>query len=127
MSIPKQVASSKRLIKGSTQQVGNIAIGVNQHDPFFATAASGNAATQILNTGNSLSKLTFSTAAERIMPIFKKERDSFVESPPIKERIVNYVEHNGSRLIRHKLDFNSPRTSEAGAQLGITFEDCVKK
>ena len=43
------------------------------------------------------------------------------------ERKVVYSEKQGQEVVRHILDFDSPRTKEAAAQLGITFEDCVKK
>jgi len=29
--------------------------------------------------------------------------------------------------LKHQLDFNSPRTISAAVELGITFEDCIKK
>ncbi len=43
------------------------------------------------------------------------------------DRVVAYLECDTGRTIRHRLDFDSPRTVEAAAQLGITFEDCAKK
>ncbi len=45
----------------------------------------------------------------------------------LKERSLVYIEHNGIRDSKHILDFNSPRTKEAAVQLGLTFEDCLKR
>lgn len=44
-----------------------------------------------------------------------------------EEKLVFYVEQVRGHYYRHKMDFNSPRTLEAAAQLGITYEDCIKK
>ena len=43
------------------------------------------------------------------------------------ERIVRYIEYVNGKIVRHALDFNSPRTKEAAAQIGATFSDCVIK
>ena len=51
----------------------------------------------------------------------------FLEISNQQDRFIYYIEYESGKRIRHKLDFNSPRTKEAAAQLGITFEDCVKK
>lgn len=50
---------------------------------------------------------------------------NFVKKP--ETNAISYIEICGGRRIRHKLDFNSPRTAEAAALLGITFEDCLYK
>ena len=42
-------------------------------------------------------------------------------------KTIYYFEYNAGRRIRHKMDFNSPRTCEAAAQLGLTFSDCLLK
>lgn len=41
-----------------------------------------------------------------------------------RQRIVHFNEQNGSQIIKRILDFNSPITAKAAAQLGITFEEC---
>ena len=40
-----------------------------------------------------------------------------------KSRIAYFFENS----MKHALDFDSPRTKDAAAQLGVTFEDCLKK
>jgi hypothetical protein len=74
----------------------------------------------------------FPQGNEKNSPLLRKEslgkKNSIPEAVPVaKDRVVMYVEHNGSRYIRHMLNFDSPRTAEAAAQLGITYEDCLKK
>ena len=36
-----------------------------------------------------------------------------------------YIEIIDGREIHHKVDFDSPRTKEAAAQVGLTFKECV--
>ena len=43
------------------------------------------------------------------------------------KRILLYVEYNKGKPIKHKVNFDSPRTAEAASQLGISFEDCRKR
>jgi hypothetical protein len=114
-------------------------IPLSANDPFFLTIGSTNNTSSkalVVNTGNSLSRLCFTAAAERVLPVYLHTLGSNGASPksksPIvkeekKERVAVLVESNGSRFIRYRLNFDSPRTSEAAAQLGITFADCLKR
>jgi hypothetical protein len=43
------------------------------------------------------------------------------------DRTLYYIEFEAGRKIRRKVDFNSPRTTKAAAQIGLTFDDCIKK
>ncbi len=129
---PKSLACKNIMLAGSTP-----------HDPFFITIGStNNATTKTLNTGNSLSKLSFTAATERVLPMYSNNIGGSNINPPgcsrkptkdlppkeeRKERIAVLLESNGNRFIRQRLNFDSPRTSEAAAQLGITFEDCLKR
>ncbi len=45
----------------------------------------------------------------------------------VKDRVLIYMEEQGHRCLKRKLDFDSPRTLEAAGKLGITFEDCLKR
>ncbi len=38
---------------------------------------------------------------------------------------IYYIETDTGKPVRHRLDFNTPRTREAAGQIGITYEDCV--
>ena len=49
------------------------------------------------------------------------------EQEELYDKTISYYEFNAGRKIKRKLDFNSPRTSEAAAQLGLTFKDCLTK
>ena len=44
-----------------------------------------------------------------------------------EERVIYYTEYDLGKLVKHRLDFNSPRTKDAAARLGLTYEDCIKK
>ena len=44
-----------------------------------------------------------------------------------KDLSLYYVESTTGKPVKHKMDFNTPRTKEAAARAGITFEDCVQK
>ncbi len=44
-----------------------------------------------------------------------------------RDRCVLFVEHDGARYVKHMLDFGSPRTAEAAGQLGISYEDCIRR
>ncbi len=134
-----RTGTAVRGTRKTLQNPGNIVMTTtNQHDPFFATSTSG------AQTAAALGRLSFTLAAERVLPacqIHAKDHDAVVDSPTVAQasatmpvgtkdspqRVAIYVEHNGTRFVRHRLDFNSPRTSEAAAQLGITFGDCVKR
>ena len=41
------------------------------------------------------------------------------------DKILVYTDSTTGKNIYHKLDFSSPRTSEAAEQIGITFKDCI--
>ena len=41
--------------------------------------------------------------------------------------IIYYREEYNGKLVKRKLDFDSPHTKEAAAQSGVTFEDCILK
>lgn len=43
------------------------------------------------------------------------------------DQIAIYMDTSAGRCIRYRVNFNSPRTIEAAKELGITFEDCIKK
>ena len=43
------------------------------------------------------------------------------------DKCLYYNEWNAGKETSHKLDFDSPRTMEAAAQLGINFDDCLPK
>lgn len=43
------------------------------------------------------------------------------------DNIIYFTEDTENRGAKNKIDFNSPRTQEAAAKLGLTFSDCVKK
>ncbi len=44
-----------------------------------------------------------------------------------RDRTVSYIETLGERRVKHVMNFDSPRTLKAAAQLGVTIEDCIKK
>ena len=45
----------------------------------------------------------------------------------VLERCLFYYEYDSGRKIRHKLNFDSPHTSEAALQLGVSFNDCIPR
>ena len=45
----------------------------------------------------------------------------------VQDQVLCYYEYDAGRRIRRKLNFGTPRTTEAAAQLGVTFADCVIK
>jgi len=45
---------------------------------------------------------------------------------PVK-RIISYYEFDSGRVIYRKLDFDSPRTIYAAIQLGVEYNDCLKR
>lgn len=49
------------------------------------------------------------------------------EPPSLPSSVKPKLAHYMRGSVRYSLDFNSPRTLDAAAQLGICFEDCVKK
>ena len=53
--------------------------------------------------------------------------DTIQEKEQPIERILCYYEISSGRKIRYKINFDSPRTSGAAEQLGITFEQCQPK
>jgi hypothetical protein len=44
-----------------------------------------------------------------------------------REKVMTYMETSQGAVVKHKLDFNSPRTLQAAEELGFTLEDCQRK
>ena len=91
------------------------------HNVLF-TSLGSMANSPVIPSVPALGRLSFAGSTERLPAFYPK-------SPPeeVKERIVVLVEHNGNRYNKERINFDSPRTSEAAAQLGITYEDCLKR
>jgi hypothetical protein len=43
------------------------------------------------------------------------------------ERIISYYEFDSGRVICRKLNFDSSRTIQAAIQLGVEYNDCLKR
>ena len=43
------------------------------------------------------------------------------------DKTVVFLEQVNGKVVRRKIDFNTPRTREAAASVGITYEECVKR
>lgn len=86
------------------------------------------ASKEILNVTSKLSATKLPTLSNRPSALALGITESSERlAPSVKERLVSYVEPAGKRPIRHLLNFDSPRTKQAAGQLGICFEDCIKK
>jgi len=118
-----------------SQPMQSLPISTPQHDPFFITMGPmTNASSQTYHSGIALAKLCFTAATNNIIQSYNYAGSQSPDSSPKKierenshDRIAVLIESNGSRFIRYRLNFDSPRTAEAAAQLGITFEDCMKR
>lgn len=47
------------------------------------------------------------------------------ETSITNDKVFFYFDSNTYGKVRRKIDFDSPHTSKAAAQLGITFNDCI--
>jgi len=58
-----------------------------------------------------------------------KQKDSNSDDSKNEDnrRVIPFVEYIRGKSINHKIDFDSPRTAEAAAQLGITYGECLPK
>lgn len=76
-----------------------------------------------------LSKLAISSLVLPLAPGKKPSNNASVQdtTTEVVEKTLCYYEFDSGRKIRRRLNFASPRTSEAAAQLGVTFSDCVIK
>ena len=43
------------------------------------------------------------------------------------DKTISFLDQVNGKYIRRKINFNTPRTKEAAAKIGITYQDCVKK
>lgn len=50
---------------------------------------------------------------------------SQMQDDDYKDMIVTYIETENGKPVRRRLNLNSPRTKEAAAHVGATFEDCL--
>ena len=94
-----------------------------EHSLLPATMTQGSAQA-LLGAGISVHR---QTTQRHIQKAMTQRLPPLVSAQNPKDRTLVYLEHNGIRDTKHVLDFNSPRTKEAALQLGLTFEDCVKR
>jgi hypothetical protein len=126
------VGLTPRMSRVSSCSLAHLLTEAIQRDQTLLDSAAGESGSRTpgrrLSVGMLLGRVCFSAIVEKVLPRFSKvlkySKDAALQLPARKLLL---SQKSGPSDTRQVINFDSPRTAKAAAQLGITYENCIKR